>query len=119
LHLSRRGGGARNRPCGARDSSRGKHDQDRNAWARPEEINRLDKARVVEAATLVHGDEDRGLGPLLPVALRELDDVLGESLEENPLRGQPIVLCHYVLRVWNRLYRLSQGNNGFLGAISV
>ncbi len=97
----------------------GRYGDHRNAWARPEEINRLDKARVVEAATLVHGDEDRGLGPLLPVALRELDDVLGESLEENPLRGQPIVLWHYVLRVWNRLYRLSQGNNGFLGAISV
>ena len=91
----------------------------RYARARPEEIYRLDKARVVEAPAFIHSHEDRGLGPLLPVALRELDDVLGESLEENPLRGQPIVLCHYALRVWNRLYRLSQGNNGFLGAISV
>ena len=35
-----------------------------------------------EPAALVHGDKDRGLGPMLLVALREFDDVLGEGLEE-------------------------------------
>src|SRR5271169_4734924 len=46
-----------------------------NARACAEEIYWLDKARVVEAAALVHRDEDRGLGPLLGVALRKFDDV--------------------------------------------
>jgi hypothetical protein len=40
--------------------------RNRDHWyarARSEEINRLDEALVVEAPSLVHGDEDRGLGP--------------------------------------------------------
>jgi hypothetical protein len=49
----------------------GRNGDHRNARARAEEIDRLDEARVIKAAALVHGDEDRGLGPLLLVALRK------------------------------------------------
>lgn len=34
-----------------------------------------------------HGDENRGLGALLRIALREVDDIFHESLEQTPLRG--------------------------------
>jgi len=46
-----------------------------------------------EPAALVHGDKDRGLGPMLLVALREFDDVLGEGLEEAHFEeaGRPSV----------------------------
>jgi hypothetical protein len=60
----------------------GRNGDHRNARARPEKIDRLDEARVIEAATLVRGDEDSGFGPFLRIALREFDDVLGEGLEE-------------------------------------
>jgi len=50
-----------------------------NARACAEEIYWLDKARVVEAAALVHSDENRGLGPLLGVALREFDEFLAKA----------------------------------------
>src|SRR5579859_7282199 len=59
----------------------------RNAWTCPEEINRLDEARVIIAAAFVHSDKDRGFGPLFPVALREFNDVLSEGLEQSPFRG--------------------------------
>jgi hypothetical protein len=63
-----------------------------NARAGAEEVHRLDEARVIEAAALVHGDEDGRLLPLLGVALRELDDVLREGLEEPPLRGSGVAV---------------------------
>jgi hypothetical protein len=49
-----------------------------------EEINRLDESRVVIPTAFVHRDENRGRGPQLPVALRELDDVLGETRPVMP-----------------------------------
>src|ERR1035438_7517844 len=77
-----------------------------NARARAEEIDRLDEARVIEAAALVRGDEDRCLLPLLLVALRELDDVLGKGLEQRPL-GRSGVAVHGIvrLRIGNRRER--------------
>jgi hypothetical protein len=35
-----------------------------NAWACPEEINRLDEAGVIVTAALVHGDKDGSFRPL-------------------------------------------------------
>lgn len=58
----------------------------RNPRPGAEEIDGLDEAGIVVAAALVHGDEDRRAFPLLPVALGELDDVLGEFLEQIELR---------------------------------
>src|SRR5207237_7730845 len=60
----------------------GRHGDHRNARPGAEEINRLDEPRVVIPPALVHGDEYRGAGPQLAVALRELDDVLREPLEQ-------------------------------------
>ena len=54
-----------------------------SARARPEEIDRLDESRVVKATPLVSSDKDRGLGPLLLVALGELDNVVDERFEEE------------------------------------
>src|SRR6266403_3916226 len=59
----------------------GRHGDHGNARAGAEEINRLDESRVVIPAAFVHRDENRGRGPQLPVALRELDDVPGKRLE--------------------------------------
>src|SRR6266481_1993436 len=63
----------------------GRNGDDGNARACAEEIDWLDKAGVVVAAALVHGDEDGGLRPLVRVALRELDDVSGEGFQQAPL----------------------------------
>jgi hypothetical protein len=38
-----------------------------------------------------------------------------DNLAEVSIHGQPIVLCHYALRVWNRFVSIESGNNGFLG----
>jgi hypothetical protein len=45
----------------------------------------LDEARIVEPAALVEGDDDRGLGELLGIALGKVDDVLDEGLEQIEL----------------------------------
>ena len=42
-----------------------------------------------------------------------------DNLAEVSIHGQPIVLCHYALRVWNRLHRLSQGIMGSNPTLSV
>jgi hypothetical protein len=42
-----------------------------------------------------------------------------DNLAEVSIQGQPIMLCHYALRVWNRLYRLSQGIMGSWGNLGV
>ncbi len=56
-----------------------------NAWARAEEINRLDEAGVIVTAAFVHGDEDGSFRPLFRVALREFNNVLSEGLKQTPL----------------------------------
>src|SRR6266705_5323622 len=60
----------------------GRNSDHRNARPSAEEIDGLDKAGVVVAAALVYSHEDGSLGPLLRVALRELDDVSGEGFED-------------------------------------
>ena len=44
----------------------GRNGDHRNARAGPEEIDRLNEARIVEAAALVHRDENGGLGRVKP-----------------------------------------------------
>src|SRR5450432_2759813 len=68
-------------------SRKGRNGDHRNAWTCTEEINRLDEARVIVAATFIHSDKDRGFGPLFRVALRQFNDVLSEGLEQSPFRG--------------------------------
>src|SRR5262249_33170095 len=58
----------------------------RDARAGAEEIDRLDEAGVVVAATLVDGDEDRGILPYLRVRLDQVDDVAREGLKDVEFR---------------------------------
>ena len=68
-------------------AARERRDRDhRDARAGAEEVDRLDEAGVVVAATLVDGDEDRGILPHLRVRLGQVDDVAREGLEEVELR---------------------------------
>src|SRR5258708_35165554 len=76
----------------------GRNGDHRNAWTCPEEVNRLDEARVIVAAALVHGDKNRGFGPLFPVASREFNDVLSEGLEQTPFRGSGMAV-HQTVRL--------------------
>jgi len=70
----------------------GRNSDHGNARAGAEEIDWLDEAGVVVAAAFVHRDEDGGLGPLLGIGLRELDDVFSEGFEEAPFRGSRVAV---------------------------
>ena len=59
------------------------HRNQRNARAVAEEVERLDVARVVVAAALIGGDEDRGRRPQLFVRPYLADQVLDEHLVER------------------------------------
>src|SRR5882757_4647209 len=76
----------------------GRNSDHRNARPGAEEIDGLDKAGIVVAAALVYSDENGGLGPLLRVALRKLDDVSGEGFEEPPL-GRSRVAVQRAIRL--------------------
>ncbi len=60
------------------------HSYCRNAWTCPEEINRLDEARVIVTASFVHSCKDRGFSALFRCALREFTDPLSKGLEQSP-----------------------------------
>src|SRR5260370_2515538 len=58
----------------------------------PEEIERLNEARVVETAGFVKDDENRGLGKQLWFRLDPAKDVLQESLEEDDFGRQRMAI---------------------------
>ncbi len=62
-------------------------DNERDAGAVAEEVDRLHVAGVVVAAAFVEGDEDGGVLPQSRVGLDFIDDLLGEAFEQVELRG--------------------------------
>src|SRR5260370_17502745 len=73
-------------------SREGRNGDHGNARTGPEEINRLNEARIIVTAALVHCDKNRGFGPLFRVALRQCNDVLSEGFEETPFRRSGMAL---------------------------
>ncbi len=64
-----------------------REDEERNARAVAEEVERLDEARVPIAAGLVPGDEHRGLGLELRIGLERIEDIQDVRLEQVDLRA--------------------------------
>src|SRR5579884_480673 len=64
----------------------GADDDEGNARAVSEEVQRLDVSGVVITATFVKGDEDGRRGPELRVCLQTLKDVFHKALEQIKLR---------------------------------
>src|SRR5579872_1965528 len=62
------------------------HEQ-RYARAVAEEVERLDEARIVEAAALVPGHDDRGFGKQFRLGLDLIDDVVEQRLKQVQLGG--------------------------------
>src|ERR1700739_3512581 len=65
----------------------GRNSDQRDARAIAEEVQRLYVAGVIEAAALVHGDEQNGGGKELRIGGEMVDDFLGHGFEEVELRG--------------------------------
>src|SRR5580658_8215472 len=55
---------------------------ERNAGAIAEEINRLNVTRIIVSTTLIEGNEDCGVSPESWVGLDLIDDLLHEALKE-------------------------------------
>ena len=53
---------------------------ERDAQTITEEVQHLNETAVVIAAAFIHGDENGGRGPLVRVALRQVNDVFCEDL---------------------------------------
>jgi hypothetical protein len=64
-----------------------RHDDQRNARAVAEEVDRLHIAGVVVAAALILGDENDGVLGVRRRGLDLVDDLLHEALEQVQLRG--------------------------------
>ena len=62
-------------------------DDQRNAGAIAEEVDRLDVTRVIVSAALVEGDEDGGVVPECRVGLDLVDDLLDEAFKEVEFGG--------------------------------
>src|SRR6202521_5878218 len=73
-----------------------------------EEVERLNKTTVIQAAALVKGDDDRGLGVKFRVGLRAVNDVLDELLQQTDLAAAGMAL--------KRAVRLDKGNCGQIAA---
>ena len=65
----------------------GRDDDQRDAGAVAEEVERLNVSGVVVAAAFIEGDEDCGVPPQFGLALHGIDDFLGEAFEEVELGG--------------------------------
>src|ERR1700736_5971692 len=65
----------------------GGDDDERNARAVAEEVERLDVAGVIVAAAFVEGDDKRGAFEKFLVALQVIHDLIDHALEQIELRG--------------------------------
>src|SRR6516164_11208309 len=80
---------------GVRHASAGgerRDDKERDARAVTEEVERLNEAAVIEAATFVEGDDDCGLGEERGVGLDTVDKVLEELLQQANLAAAGMTL---------------------------
>ena len=64
-----------------------RNDHEWDAGAVAEVVHRLNVSRVVVAAALIEGDEDRGVLPQSRIGLDFIDDFLGESFKQVELGG--------------------------------
>ena len=83
----------------------------RHARTVAKEVERLNKATVIQAAALVKGDDDRGLGVKLRVGFRAVDNVLDELLQQTDLAAAGMALKCAV--------RLDKGNCGQIAARNI